>query len=227
MLSCTCQRRTLIEAAVLHAPPDARRDAVEGLPSLPRLPDSALVKASEAYLASVSSPVMVRHCIRSYYFGHALAEKASLKPDREELYIACLFHDLGLEPQFDSPGDFETAGANAARNFLTSHDASATMADRVAEAIDLHTEIASATHPRAEVACVHMGTFVDVFGARLDQIDARFVQKVITECPRDGMKALVGHLLKRQIDMKPGSRLGLKAKAVDVVARVNAAPFTD
>jgi HD superfamily phosphodiesterase len=194
---------------------------------LPKAPDSELAKASEAYLASVSNPVMIRHCKRSYFFAHALAEKASLKPDREVLYVSCLFHDLGLEAQFDGPADFETNGANAAKTFLQSQLTPVTMADRVAEAIELHTDLASANHARAEVACVHMGTMADVFGARLDQIDASFMQRVVEEFPRSGTKSLLGALLKQQIDAKPASRIGLIGKQVDVVARVNAAPFAD
>jgi HD superfamily phosphodiesterase len=224
MLLCACHHRRFIAGATpYYATPDAVSGSAQA--TLPKAPDSALAKASEAYLASVSDPIVVRHCKRSYFFAHALAEKASLKPDREVLYVSCLFHDLGLEAQFDGPADFETNGAAAAKTFLQSQLTPAAMADRVAEAIELHTDLASAHHAKAEVACLHMGAMMDVFGARLDQIDAPFIQRVVEEFPRNGTKSLIGALLKRQIDAKPESRIGLIGKQADIVARVNAAPF--
>jgi hypothetical protein len=61
----------------------------------------------------------------------------------------------------------------------------------------------------------------------LDQINASFIQRVVEEFPRSGTKSLLGALLKRQIDSKPASRIGLIGKQVDIVARVNTAPFAD
>jgi hypothetical protein len=226
LYACHC-RRFVAGATPFYAAPDAVSGSACAQAALPKVPDSALAKASEAYLASVSDPIMVRHCKRSYCFAHALAEKASLKPDREVLYVSCLFHDLGLEAKFDGPADFETNGANAAKTFLQSQLTPVTLAYRVAEAIELHTDLASANHARAEVACLHMGAMMDVFGARLDQIGTSFIQRVVEEFPRNGTKSLLGTLLKRQIDAKPASRIGLIGRQVDIVARVNAAPFAD
>jgi HD superfamily phosphodiesterase len=227
MLFCACHRcRTFAGAAVTFAPADSGSGG-GAMPTLPHVPDSALAKACDAYLASVSSPVMVRHCKRAYFFATALAEKGRLKPDREVLYVSCLFHDLGLEAQFDGPDDFETNGASAAEAFLKTQAAPQALSSAVAQAIELHTDLASAEDARAEVACLHMGTMMDVFGARLDQIDGKFVQRVVAEYPRTGTKTVIADLLKRQIDAKPASRIGMVARKVDVPARVHAAPFAD
>jgi hypothetical protein len=43
--------------------------------------------------------------------------------------------------------------------------------------------------------------------------------------PRDGTKALIGALLKQQIDSKPHSRIGRLATRVDVLRLVANAPF--
>ena len=195
-------------------------------PALPGAPDSALANASALYLAAISEPVMVRHCLRAFHFAEALAEKAAVKPDREILYIACLLHDLGLEPLFEAPDDFEAIGARAARNFLEFKGGSP-IADRVAEAIDLHTSLTSAADPRPEVAYLHMGTMMDVVGARLDQIRPAFIQRVIEEFPRDGAKATLATLLGRQIETKPSSRIGMMNRTVDIVARIKGAPFAN
>ena len=189
-----------------------------------RLPDTAAAKAAESYLSALSSPVMVDHCKRSFLFGRALAAKAGAKPDMEALYVGCLFHDLGLEPIFEGPDDFETIGAREGSRFLRAKGHPA-LADQVAAAIELHTSIETAKDPRPEVAYLNMGAFVDVFGTRMDQLDAKLVQRIVEEYPRDGTKLLLTTLLKHQIDTKPSSRIGQSATLFDVVKLVNAAPF--
>jgi HD superfamily phosphodiesterase len=178
-------------------------------------------------LAAVSDLVMIRHCRRAYAFGIALAEKGGLRPDREALYVSCLLHDLGLEAAFEGPGDFETNGARAAASFLASQGAPDAFCAGVAEAIELHTELASAKHARAEVACLHMGAMMDVFGARLERIAPEFVQQVVAEFPRAGVKTRLADLLRRQIETKPTSRIGVAGRAIDIPARVHGAAFPD
>ncbi|CAN5208214.1 HD domain-containing protein [soil metagenome] len=191
-----------------------------------RLPDTAACKAAEAYLTALSSPVMVGHCKRSFLFGRALANKAGAKPDMEALYVGCLFHDLGLEPIFEGPEDFETIGAREASRFLKAKGFS-TLADQVAVAIDLHTSLETANDPRPEVAYLNMGAFVDVFGSRIDQIETKLIQQIVEEYPRNGTKLLISTLLKHQIDTKPDTRIGKSGARVDVPKLVNAAPFLD
>lgn len=189
-----------------------------------RLPDTAAAKAAESYLGALSSPVMIDHCKRSFLFGRALAAKAGARPDMEALYVGCLFHDLGLEPIFEGPDDFETIGAREASRFLKAKG-HPVLADQVAAAIELHTSIETANDPRPEVAYLNMGAFVDVFGSRIDQIDAKLIQKIVEEYPREGTKVLLTTLLKLQIDTKPNSRIGQSATRFDVTKLVNAAPF--
>lgn len=167
---------------------------------------------------------MVRHCKRCYLFGKALAEKAGAKPDLEALYVGCLLHDLGLEPIFEGPDDFETIGAREAGRFLSAKGYDQ-LAQQVSAAIELHTAVETANDPRPEVAFLHMGAMVDVTGMRIDQIEPKLIQQIVAEYPRDGTKALIGGMLKHQIDTKPLSRIGRIATQVDVVKFVDAAPF--
>ena len=45
-----------------------------------------------------------------------------------------------------------------------------------------------------------MGALVDVTGMRIDQIEPKLIQQIVAEYPRDGTKALIGAMLKHQID---------------------------
>lgn len=222
---CTCHRDISLSAPMVDA--DAFTSGGTSIGVSDRLaPDTATARAAEAYLATVSSVTMIRHCKRSYRFGLALAEKAGAKPDLEALYIGCLFHDLGLETRFAGPEDFETLGAREARRYLISHG-NDRLAELVSTAIELHTSIETAKDPRPEVAYLHIGAVCDVFGARLDRLEPRLIQQVVAEYPRDGTKALLTALLKTQIETKPQSRIGRAATRVDVLNLVQNAPFPD
>lgn len=223
--SCTCGRRGFLAALGFTGFGSGKsRASVGPYVNEMRLPDTAASKAAEAYLGALSSPVMVGHCKRSFLFGRALADKAGANPDLEALYVGCLFHDLGLEPIFEGPDDFEAIGAREASRFLKAKGYPS-LADQVAVAIDLHTSTETAKDPRPEVAYLNMGAFVDVFGTRIDQIEAKLIQQIVEEYPRNGTKLLISTLLKHQIDTKPNSRIGKSGARVDVPKLVNAAPF--
>jgi hypothetical protein len=223
--NCTCARRGLLSAlAFAGFPLSAPHALSDQNAAVSQLPDTPAASAAEFYLYAVASPVMVRHCKRSYLFGKALADKAGAKPDLEALYVGCLFHDLGLEPIFEGPDDFESIGAREASRFLKAKGYPS-LADQVAAAIRIHTSVETANDSRLEVAYLHMGATVDVLGRRIDQIDAKLIQKIVEEYPRDGTKGLLTTLLKHEIDTKPNSHFGRLAARFDVLGLINAAPF--
>lgn len=225
---CTCGRRGFLTALGFSGFGfsgfgTSRVFAGSGVDEL-RLPDTPACKAAEAYLGALSSSVMVGHCKRTFLFGRALADKAGAKPDLEALYVGSLFHDLGLEPIFEGPGDFEMVGAREASRFLKAKGYKV-LADKVATAIEIHTTTTTAKDPRPEVAYLNMGATVDVLGMRIDQIDAKLIQQIVEEYPRDGTKTMLISLLKHQIDTKPNSNFGQIAARVDVLKLIAAAPF--
>lgn len=189
-----------------------------------RFPDTVAAKAAEAYLGALSSSVMVDHCKRSFLFGRALADKARARPDLEALYVGCLFYDLGLEPIFDGPDDFEKIGAREASRFLNAKGYPA-LAEKVSAAIAIHTSVETAGDPRPEVAYLNMGATVDVLGMRIDQIDAKLIQKIVENYPRNGTKAMLVGLLGHEIRTKPQSNFAKLEAGFDVLARINDAPF--
>ena len=223
--NCMCAHRGLLSAfgPTAASLPASGSPAGQDLRASP-LPDTPAAAAAEHYLYAISSPAMVRHCKRCYLFGKALAEKAGAKLDLETLYVGCLFHDLGLEPIFEGPDDFEAIGAREASRFLKAKGYRF-LADQVAAAIKIHTSAETAQDPRPEVAYLHMGATVDVLGRRIDQLDAKLIQRIVEEYPRDGTKLLLTTLLKHEIDTKPNSHFGRLAARVDVLGLINAAPF--
>ncbi|MDJ0786867.1 MAG: HD domain-containing protein [Myxococcota bacterium] len=191
-------------------------------------PDSPLCRASEAHLRAVSSPTMFHHGCRTYAFAMALGERASLKPDREVLYVSALLHDLGLEaPLAEAEGDFEDVGGWAAAELVREHGAPDAFADAVRSAIALHTNVQSAEDARAEVALLHMGAMVDVVGARIEEVPEGFVHDVLERYPRLGCKDLLVRLLSEQVERKPDSHIAQVFRLFGLPELIRNAPFDE
>jgi hypothetical protein len=222
--NCLCAKRGFLSAFGPEALYAATSGVTVGKLRALALPDTAAAAAAEHYLYAISSPAMIRHCKRTYLFGKALAEKAGTKVDLEALYIGCLFHDLGLEPIFEGLEDFEDIGAREASRFLKARGYD-DLAGQVAAAIKIHTYPTTENDPCPEIAYLHIGALVDVLGRRVDQIDAKLLQQVVEEYPREGTKLLLTTLLGREINTKPNSHFGQMAARVDILGLINAAPF--
>src|SRR5229473_2749827 len=83
-----------------------RRCLDESLPSadlsLPKmkLPNTSLSKEAYTIINVVAEPEIVNHSIRIYLLGKAYAQKKNINFEDEGLYLAALFHDLGLCPTY-------------------------------------------------------------------------------------------------------------------------------
>jgi HD superfamily phosphodiesterase len=88
-----------------------------------RIPDSKLAREITELVRDTESPLLFHHSSRVYYFGALAGKHRGLVFDPELLYAGAMFHDMGLTPKHSSNQErFEVDGANAAREFLRSHD---------------------------------------------------------------------------------------------------------
>ncbi|KAI4952278.1 hypothetical protein J4E91_003740 [Alternaria rosae] len=81
-------------------------------------------KAAYAHAAELLHPAILNHSIRVYLYADALAKHESSKyftdvHQRDLLFTACLFHDIGTTQSYDGPQRFEIEGADAAVKFLS------------------------------------------------------------------------------------------------------------
>ena len=86
--------------------------------------------------------ILLPNCVEAldFLFGAMKGVRQNLKFDSELLFVAALFHDLGLVDAYHTEAKrFEVDGADAAREFLKSHGIPEPKADLVWEAIALHT----------------------------------------------------------------------------------------
>jgi hypothetical protein len=126
------------------------------------VPRTPLVAAAERALAPAPRWVLA-HSMRTYLWGWLLGVRDGLRPDAELLLVASLLHDLGLIHR-DGAACFALRGAELARAIVVAAGADASVAERVADAIARHLNVAPGGDVEARL--VGAGAALDVVGAR-------------------------------------------------------------
>src|SRR5271167_5091895 len=159
----------------------ARLKAVAGV----TLPDTELCKAAVDLLEASSPEFLCSHCLRTYVFGSlAIRGLGRSVVDEEAAFCAAILHDLGLVPAYRRENRFEVDGAEAARRFCLKHQVPRERADLVWKAIALHTSPGIATRLADEIALVHLGAGLELFGLGLNQVPTQLVEEVLQKYPR-------------------------------------------
>lgn len=190
------------------------------------IPDSRFCKQAVDLASTLCSPLMMRHCFRSYCFGALLAARNGLTLDREVFFVAAMLHDLGLSPAHaDDPGSFEWVGARLAHDFCMDAEQEDALAATVYNAIALHTSVGIADQCAPEIAMLHFGTGMDLFGMRIGEIPVNVLERVLTDHPRDGFRSEMSHCLDYQARKKPtchfagAAGLGILSRIQEELAR--------
>ncbi len=136
-----------------------------------------------------------------------MGRRGRLKYDRELFYLASVLHDLGLTPRHNGSGSFELEGANAARSFLRERGLPEEKADLVHEAIALHSSVGIASKRTPDIALVHFGAGMDVFGYRAMDIAPKTVEHIVQAYPRLGLKDVLVNILQDEAKRKPNSHI--------------------
>ena len=126
------------------------------------IPDSTLAREATELVGAATDDLLFNHSRRAYLWGMLHGRRRGLEPDPELLYVAAMFHDLGLTPRYRRTDQrFELDGADAARTFLLAHGHSHDEARKVWLAVALHTtpEIPDRLEP--EIALLIAGVATD------------------------------------------------------------------
>ena len=173
------------------------------------IPDSPLAKETTDILRENSTELLFNHSIRVYLFAAEQGRQKKLRFDTELLYVAAAFHDLGLIEKFSSQNErFEVDGANAARQFLTTHDVPEEQVQTVWEAIALHTTPGVPPYMRPEIALLNSGVVLDLFGRGLDQFPSELRERIVATYPRTDFKEGMVKSLFNGFSHKPGTTYG-------------------
>src|SRR6202162_4445744 len=149
------------------------------------VPDSKLAREATELVRDTESPLLFNHSTRVYYFGSLAGKRRGLKFDPEMLYIAAIFHDMGLTPRYSSKSDrFEVDGANTARAFLRQHNISQQEIDTVWIAIALHTTPGIPQYMHPVVALLTNGVEMDVLGIAYSEFSDADREAIVAAYPR-------------------------------------------
>ena len=153
------------------------------------IPDSSIAQEATDLLLTHGTEFIYNHSLRVFLFSELNAKRNKLAHDSELLYVASVFHDLGLVPHYSSPDlRFEVDGANAARDFLKSHGLPKESLQLVWDTIALHTTIGIAEHKENEVALMYSGVGLDVMGEGYENLSTENREEIIAAFPRNDFK---------------------------------------
>lgn len=153
------------------------------------VPETAAVAEASQLIQDTAGPLIYHHSRRVFFFGRIHARRLGVQPDPELLYLAAMFHDIGLVRPFSAVEQrFEVDGADHGRGFLLERGFSAAAAETVWTAIALHTTPGIPGRIGPEVATTHFGVLTDAIGFGLDSLDADQVEEILAVHPRGDFK---------------------------------------
>jgi hypothetical protein len=160
-------------------------DTVAGI----HVPDTPLVREVTDFIRDTEDELLFNHSRRVFFFGALHGLRRGLQPNVELLYVAAMFHDIGLTERYRSSAvRFEVDGANAARDFLMAHGFDEADSDTVWLGIALHTTPGVPEFLAPEVALLQAGVEVDVVGVGRDDLAPEALAAVTAAHPRPQFK---------------------------------------
>ncbi|OON75588.1 HD domain-containing protein [Streptomyces tsukubensis] len=132
------------------------------------LPATPLADAVVDLVQPVETASVFHHSIRTYLFARLVAARLALAAghdyDDDLLFAACAMHDLGVASDGPHVERFEVEGADRAAAFLTERGLPAADADKVWQAIALHTSPGIAERHGTLCVLVREGVALDFGG---------------------------------------------------------------
>lgn len=174
-----------------------------------RVPDSTLAREATELVRDSASDLIYDHSRRVYFFGALRGRDRDLGFDPELLYVAAMFHDLGLgEPFHGSGRRFEVDSADEARRFLRDHQVPEDGVRRVWTAIALHTTPGIPEFMEPEVALVTAGVEYDVLGIGYHDVSEADRAAIVALHPRPDFKRRILDAFTEGIRHRPQTTFG-------------------
>ncbi|MFI5728558.1 HD domain-containing protein [Kribbella sp. NPDC051587] len=189
------------------------------------IPETPAATAALEIAASYLSPALESHSRRVYLWATALAEQENLQYDAELLFVASMFHDIGLVPVFDSHTvSFEEAAGHVARVFAAGAGWSHERRERLGEVIVRHMwpDVSVADDPEGHL--ISRAAALDIVGKNFDELGSGFRSAVLEQFPRLGLTDEFLACFQAQAERKPDSSPARAIKA-DLSTRIAANPL--
>jgi HD domain-containing protein len=148
------------------------------------MPGGAVPSAALDVVTAYLSPALLNHSVRAYVWAAARGTAEGIAFDPELLYVAALFHDIGLVPAFDSTTvAFEEAGGHVAQVFAAGAGWPAERRLRLSEVIVRHMwpQVEVSTDPEGHLLA--RATATEITGKDADDHPAPFRAEVLDRYP--------------------------------------------
>ena len=154
------------------------------------IPDSKMCRETTDFICEAESPLLYHHSRRTFLFGMLHGQLRGQHVDAELLYVAAMYHDLGMveghiEPRAALRGRRRRCRAQLPR---LPWGRSPDEARRVWTAIALHTTHGIPVFMEPEIALLAAGVETDVDGAGLDLLEPADIKEVVAAHPRMDFK---------------------------------------
>jgi HD domain len=182
---------------------------VSKVPPLPRsiagitVPQDEVAGATWQWAQRSLPAYLLRHSVRSYCWGAAIAAGEGWAFDSQILWTAALMHDFGLTRIPRNTVCFEVEGAEIARAFLVGAGMDRRAADRAAIAIVDHMRAGVTLADGVESVLLDRATGLDVRGDGFDQVN-RVRPGVLAEFPRGAFDRHFLRAIEREAAVRPG-----------------------
>ena len=173
------------------------------------VPDTKLAREATELVRTSTTELVYHHSRRVFWFASLQGRNRDLSFDPELLYVAAMFHDLGLSEQHRGSGRrFEVDSADEARRFLQGHGLPEDSVRRVWTAIALHTTPGIPEFLEPEVALVTAGVEYDVLGIGFHDISDTDRAEVTALHPRPDFKHQILQVFTQGMAPKPETTFG-------------------
>jgi hypothetical protein len=170
------------------------------------VPDTQLTREATGLLREFSTPVLINHSHRVFFWANEMGRQTGQKFDVELVFICAAFHDLGLLKKFSSATDrFEVDSANAVRQFLEHHGVPNARIQTAWDAISLHTTPGIAAYKPLEVELLYNGVALDSLGIGYETFPAAVRTRVVAQFPRVNFKQDIAEAFFHGFEHKPES----------------------
>jgi hypothetical protein len=174
-----------------------------------QIPQTDLADDATSFVRAAADDLLFDHSSRVFYFAALHSTRRSLTPNLELLYVASMFHDLGLTERFrTSQSRFELDGANAARDFLLERGAGEADAHLVWLGIALHTTPVVPQLLAPEIALLNAGVRTDMLGVDLDELSPGDLKAVVAAHPRPDFKRRILEAFVEGLRLRPQTTYG-------------------
>ena len=168
------------------------------------VPNTQLTREATALLQEYSTPVLINHSHRVFFWANEMGRQTGQKFDVELVFICAAFHDLGLIKTFRSADDrFEVDSANAVRQFLEHHGVPTARIQTAWDAIALHTTPGIAAYKPLEVELLYNGVALDSLGIGYETFPEDVRTRVVAQFPRTNFKQEVAQAFFDGFGHKP------------------------